>query len=109
MSGRFSALSVAFLALAAPLLYGDSPSRAEQAPAIKAPQATSPEEAVRQALAKPVELKFVETPLAGVAKSLEKTLGIPVRFDRKALDDVGIVSQIRTYQRCWIYCYRGED
>lgn len=90
MSGRSSTVSVVLWVLTAALLCGNSPSRAEQAPAKKAPRATSPEVAVRQALAKPVELKFVETPLAGVAKSLEKTLGIPVRFDRKALDDVGI-------------------
>ncbi len=90
MSGRFSAATVVLWVLTAALLCRDCPSRAEQAPVKKAPRATSPEVAIRQALAKPVELKFVETPLAGVAKSLEKRLGIPIRLDRKALKDVGI-------------------
>jgi hypothetical protein len=90
MSARFSAEAAAVLALAAVLICGGSSSRAEQAAAEKARDATSPETAIRQALAKPVELKFVETPLAEVANSLEKKLGVQVRLDFKALDDVGI-------------------
>ncbi len=90
MPGRFCAPSVAFLALTAVLLCGSSPSRAEEDPAKGAAKATSPKQAIRQALSKPVELKFVETPLADVMKHLEKTLGVRVRLDRRALDDVGI-------------------
>lgn len=90
MSARLSALSVALLALTGVAFSCDSPSRAEQATAKDAPKATSPEEAIRQALAKPVDLKFVETSLADVIKSLEKHLAVQIRLDVKALDDVGL-------------------
>jgi len=90
MSARSSARSAAVLALAAVLICGGPSSRAEQAAAEKPAEATSPEMAIRQVLAKPVDLAFTETPLADVAKSLERTLGVPVRLDRKPLDDVGI-------------------
>ena len=92
MSGRFSTVTPVLWVLTAALVCGNCPGRAEQAPAKKATRAISPEVAIRQALAKPVELKFVETPLADVAKWLEKTLGVQVRFDRKALKDVGIAA-----------------
>ncbi len=90
MSARFLALSAALLVLTGALLCGDSPSRAEQTPARKAAQATSPEMAVRQALTKPVNVKCNETSLADFAKSLERVFGEPVRLDHRALNDIGL-------------------
>ena len=90
MSARFFAPLAALLASVAPLLAADSPGRAEQAPAKNAAKVASPEVAIRETLARPVELKFVEIRLVNVAKSLEKTLGVPVRLDQKALDKLGI-------------------
>jgi hypothetical protein len=46
--------------------------------------------AIRQALAKPVELKYDKLPLGKVAEDLQSALGVPVRLDGKALNDIGI-------------------
>ncbi len=50
----------------------------------------SQEERIQQALAKPIELTFMETPLEKVVETLHDKLHIPVLLDRKYLDDVGI-------------------
>ena len=50
----------------------------------------SPEAAIRAALAKTVELGYKETPLRDVATDLQSKLGVPVRLDAKALDEIGI-------------------
>ncbi len=89
MSVRFFAQSLAALALVAVLSCTGLPARAEQ-PSENAAKRIPAETAIRQALAKPVKLTFVETPLVDAARSLEKTLGVPVRLDLAPLDDVGI-------------------
>jgi hypothetical protein len=43
-------------------------------------------------LTKEVQLAFVDTPLRDVAQQLQKTLGVPVMLDQRALDEVGIAA-----------------
>lgn len=45
---------------------------------------------IRQALAKPLELKYDKLPLGKVAENLQKKLGVPVQLDVKPLADDGI-------------------
>ena len=65
---------------------------ADDAPGSPPPKKPSPKEVIRQALAKPVELKYDKVPLNEVAKDLEAKLGVPVRLDAKVLRDVGIAT-----------------
>ena len=47
-------------------------------------------EAIREALAKPVDLKYDKLPLQKVAEDLQAKLGVPVRLDNRALGEMGI-------------------
>jgi hypothetical protein len=48
------------------------------------------EAAIRQSLAKPVQLRYAAMPLESVVDDLQVKVGIPIRLDRKALDDIGV-------------------
>jgi hypothetical protein len=84
-----------FLALLATLSCACHPGRADPAAVEKTKktekvQKSLPAEAaIRRALAKPVKLDLKGTPLFGVISHLEDELGIQIRLDRKAMDDVG--------------------
>jgi hypothetical protein len=52
------------------------------------PAATEPT-AVERALAKPVKIEFIETPLKDVAEKLSKQTGLNVLLDAKAINDAG--------------------
>jgi uncharacterized protein YfaS (alpha-2-macroglobulin family)/TolA-binding protein len=49
---------------------------------------------IERALDTPTAAEFHETPLSDVAKYLQQRHGIPVRLDERALDDVGIATDI---------------
>lgn len=49
-----------------------------------------PEEAIRRALDQRTKMEFVQVPLADVAAYIAELHRIPVVFDKKALDDVGV-------------------
>ncbi len=51
---------------------------------------TSPEDKIRQALAKPIELNFKETPLAEVVKTLRDKLHINILLDKRTLAEAGV-------------------
>lgn len=57
-------------------------------------QATKVEEEIRQALIKPMQCEFQETPLRDVVSHVRETLEMPVALDRKALEDAGIDVEI---------------
>jgi hypothetical protein len=48
------------------------------------------ETAIRQAMMKPVDLRYDERPLGKVAEDLEAKLGVPVRLDGMPLRDIGV-------------------
>ena len=53
--------------------------------------ATSPaERKIEQALASPTELEFIETPLEDAISYLSDYHEIPIRIDRKALEEIGV-------------------
>ena len=54
---------------------------------------------IRQALAKPLELKYDKLPLGKVAENLQKKLGVPVQLDVKPLADDGIKVEYARYVR----------
>ena len=49
---------------------------------------------IEKALDSPTELAFVETPLAAVLETLGDTHEIPIRIDQRALEDVGVSSEV---------------
>ena len=59
-------------------------------PAKAVPLQAVPPEAIVRALEQPIDLEFVETPLADVVAYLQNTAKIPILVDRKAVDDVGV-------------------
>lgn len=66
---------------------------AEQPQAVVRPEthpSPSTEEAIERALDGPATMEFVETPLGDVVTYIGEACRIPVRMDRKALDDVGV-------------------
>ena len=66
---------------------------------IEAPVAAEARRRIETALATPVSLEFQKTPLLDVAEQLEVRYALPVRFDRKALEDAGIqTDQAVTFQ-----------
>ena len=54
------------------------------------PGAVCSREAILRALDKPVQLEFVETPLADVVEFLQQLLQVPVCLDQRSLSDVGV-------------------
>lgn len=48
------------------------------------------EDRIRERLRSPAKMEYVEVPLAKVAADLQARYGVPIRLDRRALDDVGI-------------------
>jgi len=99
---RFSSLFAALLVLSTSGLAGraeppESPGAAvEPKPSAELPADTpksairEAEERIRQALAKPISVDFVETPLETVAAFVQDQCGIPVLLDFRALEDAGI-------------------
>ncbi|MDZ7619641.1 MAG: STN domain-containing protein, partial [Patescibacteria group bacterium] len=49
---------------------------------------------IRQALAAPISLEFVETPLQDVVDYLKNATKIEIQIDRKSLDDVGVATDM---------------
>ena len=73
------------------LLSAEGPAaKPEPSPTAGEPKKPSPEDLIRQALNKRVELKYTEEPLWDVLKDLHAKLGIPIQLDAKAIGDVGI-------------------
>jgi serpin B len=67
---------------------------ADEPAADRQPKKPLTRDVIRQALAKPVEVKFKETPFDEVAQDLQTKLGVPVRLDIKALKDIGISTDL---------------
>ncbi|EAQ77486.1 hypothetical protein DSM3645_06484 [Blastopirellula marina DSM 3645] len=51
-----------------------------------------PNDKVRQALASPTKMRFIDTPLLEVATYLSTLHNLDIQFDRRALEDVGLSS-----------------
>jgi len=54
------------------------------------PRPDAAEQHLRRALAEPVSIEFDRKPLADVARHFEERLKVPVRFDRRALEGMGL-------------------
>ncbi len=67
--------------------FGGNNSPGEDKPAIAAAKSLSPEDRIREVLAKPVTLEYVQVPLKMFVEQLEKTSGIHIRIDAQALKD----------------------
>jgi len=57
------------------------------------------EERIYAALASPTVFQFVETPLRDVVEQLKRMHGIEIRLDQRALDDVGVPTDLPITQR----------
>lgn len=57
---------------------------------VQAARTVESERAIRAALERPMSFDFTDTPLKDVAAALERTLGVPIALDTKALNDAGI-------------------
>ena len=55
-----------------------------------APKPSATENAVREALEKPIDVRFKGTPLVDVIQQLKRTTALPIVVDQKALVDVDI-------------------
>ncbi|MCE5269629.1 MAG: serpin family protein [Planctomycetaceae bacterium] len=84
-AGRLASISLAFAALAVGCLVC----------AAAEPKRPNAEEAIRQALAKPIELKYDRLPLNKVADDLQAKLGVPVRLDKKAIEELEVAPKPR--------------
>ncbi len=54
------------------------------------PKRPTAEEAIRQALSKPVDLRYNKVPLGKVAEDLQAKLGVPVVVDIRRLEEIGL-------------------
>ena len=86
------ALGTAFwLLTVSSVLAADKPSAKEPKPsAAKESRSHRGEAAIEEALAKPTQLEFHETPLSDVVEWLKDQHGIEIQLDNKAISDVGI-------------------
>jgi hypothetical protein len=66
------------------------PGKIAPSPAAKHRQLRCGEAAIEEALAKPISLEYVETPLADVIDDLKDRCGIEIQLDKRCLDDVGV-------------------
>jgi hypothetical protein len=99
MVSRSVFLSVVVLFVAATFAAGAEPARK---PAVKGRPAAIkpvlptgpiqgvPPEAITRALEQPVNMEFIEAPLADVAEYIRECSKIPILLDKKAIDDVGV-------------------
>ena len=78
------------LVLLAMLLMPRPFARAEETDAEATPEPATAEETIRQALSKPISLDLTNSLLRDAMSQLEEELGILIRFDHRALDDVGL-------------------
>ena len=87
---------VAVLAALVPgfLLWADEPvAKPERNQTTGEPKTPSPEELIRQALAKRLKVKYDELPLSKVAEDIQAKLGAPVRLDTPT-ELTGVASQV---------------
>ena len=65
-----------------------------RATALRSPGVAENRRRIEAALNAPTALDFIETPLVDVVEFLEKLHGIPIEINRRALDDVGIPTDV---------------
>ncbi len=58
--------------------------------AAKAAEKLPPEDRIRQALQKKIDVDYVNTPLDNLVEDLKKKLNIPIVLDNKALSEIGV-------------------
>jgi hypothetical protein len=96
MSRSFSVIALGavlwFLAASTVLAEDNLPAKESHLPAVKQPPLRTGEAAIKEALAQPTEMDFVNSPLSDVADYFKDYHGVTIQIDQKSLREANVDS-----------------